>query len=230
MVKLKCPNCQSSISETFNFCPSCAFKLDSNQEHDSNQPLTAESLSKIFGAIENPAPVAERAKRRLKKIGEDLGFEVSVGYFNPEIPYSQKQRPIGVVWWSKENIVAAFQVRSKRSDFNIISSERDLLSLQELDAEKKFIVYVSKITGKAYFNRIDNDTVTQKRTGVHLPENIDNIRKTIPRAYEIWTSKEEEDLIREFQSGLNPYELAKKHGRGIGGIHSRLKKLGLIED
>ena len=103
-------------------------------------------------------------------------------------------------------------------------------SLKKLDAEEKFVVYVSKITGKAHFNKIDDDTALQKRRAINVPNNIEQIRRRVPRAYEMWTKNEEEELIREFQNGLQPHEIAKMHERGTGAIFSRLKKLGLIEE
>ena len=45
-----------------------------------------------------------------------------------------------------------------------------------------------------------------------------------------WTDKEEAKLIVGFKAGLAVVELAKEHGRKIGGIRSRLKKIGLVQE
>ncbi|VUT28176.1 MAG: hypothetical protein SYNGOMJ08_00739 [Candidatus Syntrophoarchaeum sp. GoM_oil] len=57
---------------------------------------------------------------------------------------------------------------------------------------------------------------------------VDEIRKTHPRAYEPWTKKEDEELIREYRSGKSIEELIELFGMQRGGIESRLKKLGLF--
>lgn len=229
MLHLECPSCKSPIENNFKFCPFCSFKLD-DKEDSVSFSLDPANLANVFGAIENPAPLANRAKKRLKEIGKEFGYEVFIEYYNPKLGYSEKQKRIGVVWMEKGKVIVAFQVRAKRSDFDMITSKRDLEALKKLDAEQKFIVYVSKITGKAYFNKIDDDTPLQKRRAINVPNNIEEIRNRIPRAYEMWNSKEEEDLIKEFQSGLQPYKIAKMHERGTGAIFSRLKKLGLIQE
>ena len=58
---------------------------------------------------------------------------------------------------------------------------------------------------------------------------IETIREKHPSAYKKWTADEEANLIAGFQSGKSLDVLAEMFGRRVGGIQSRLKKLGLIE-
>ncbi len=58
---------------------------------------------------------------------------------------------------------------------------------------------------------------------------VEEIQKTHPLAYEPWTQEEEIKLMVGFKAGLKVPELAKEHGRKVGGIRSRLKKIGLLE-
>lgn len=55
-----------------------------------------------------------------------------------------------------------------------------------------------------------------------------DIRKTYPRAYEHWTNDEEEKLKARYKEGATINDLAKEFQRKPGGIHSRLKRLGLL--
>jgi hypothetical protein len=53
--------------------------------------------------------------------------------------------------------------------------------------------------------------------------------KTLPtRAGAPWTSKEDEELVAGYKSGLTESELANLHQRTRGAIQSRLVRVGLI--
>lgn len=228
---MECPKCRKSVEGSFNFCPNCAFPLQDQKNRFPPSEFNSTDLSKAFGVIENPAPLAWRAKERLRRLGIEYGYKIALGYEDPNVDYSASRGPIDVVWMSDGRVVAAFEVRAKRSDLDVITTRRNLEKLKNFDAKEKFIVYVSSITGKASFNRVDENTAVQKpeRTA-YLPYNIEDIRRSSPRAFEVWTTREEEDLINGYKSGMSVSELAARHQRRIGGIVSRLKKLGLIEE
>lgn len=57
--------------------------------------------------------------------------------------------------------------------------------------------------------------------------NLDEIRQKYPRAYEKWTSEEDERLTSRYQAGLDLLELAAIFQRQPSSIQSRLTKLGL---
>jgi len=90
--------------------------------------------------------------------------------------------------------------------------------------------------GKVRFEVIRPDTYEQNINSQNQPlqpsfppqKYITDIRKKHPRAYEAWTKEEDEKLIRLYREGLNPNQLAIELQRQIGGIRSRLKKLGLL--
>ena len=58
---------------------------------------------------------------------------------------------------------------------------------------------------------------------------LEKIREKHPAAYKKWTADEEASLVSGFQSGKSVEALAEMLGRRVGGIQSRLKKLGLIK-
>lgn len=60
-------------------------------------------------------------------------------------------------------------------------------------------------------------------------ERIKQVREARPRAYEKWTTEEEDVLRNEFLQGQSIEEIAEHLQRQIGGIRSRLVKQGLIE-
>lgn len=55
------------------------------------------------------------------------------------------------------------------------------------------------------------------------------IKKSYPAAYQKWTPEEEGRLVGDFRAGKTIPMLASILGRKNGGIHARLKKLGLVE-
>lgn len=59
---------------------------------------------------------------------------------------------------------------------------------------------------------------------------LEKIREKNPNAYMRWSSDEEAKLVELFNTGKSQTQIAKILGRKIGGIRSRLVKLGLIED
>ena len=60
-------------------------------------------------------------------------------------------------------------------------------------------------------------------------DDLTRIRVAHPRAYEGWTQEEDMALTRQHQQGRAIPELAAIFQRQIGGIRSRLRKLGLIQ-
>ena len=59
---------------------------------------------------------------------------------------------------------------------------------------------------------------------------LDELRKDIPRAFEKWTTAEENDMVACFKKGDSIPEIAGKLQRSRGSIRARLIKLGLMED
>ncbi len=55
---------------------------------------------------------------------------------------------------------------------------------------------------------------------------IDEIRRRHPRAYAPWTPEEEAKLRDLHERGLKPKAIAQELGRQVGGVRSRLRKLG----
>jgi len=58
--------------------------------------------------------------------------------------------------------------------------------------------------------------------------NLDEIRRAYPKAYERWTSDEDEQLRTKYHEGVGIAELATFFQRQPSAIRSRLAKLGLL--
>jgi hypothetical protein len=80
-------------------------------------------------------------------------------------------------------------------------------------------------------NKIDPTETKKTFPDYHnLPNNLDEIRKYYPRAYEKWTEKEDTQIINEYKQGQTIPQIAISHQRKTEAIRSRLKKLGIISE
>jgi ATP-dependent exoDNAse (exonuclease V) alpha subunit len=80
---------------------------------------------------------------------------------------------------------------------------------------------------------VDEKLESKSKEGIKESKNkttIEKIREKNPNAYMRWSADEEKQLVELFNAGKSQVQIAKTLGRKIGGIRSRLVKLGLIED
>jgi len=87
-------------------------------------------------------------------MGRELGFMAILEYEAPGLVKIGRRSFIDVVWKSQKGIVAAFEVRTKKRNLDIVSTQKDRTKLKCLTAQAKFIANVSETTGKAYFHKI----------------------------------------------------------------------------
>jgi len=71
-----------------------------------------------------------------------------------------------------------------------------------------------------------NDNQLKKRSNYH--QRMVEIKKKFPNAYESWTPEADQKIKKLYKEGKTISELCKIFQRQLGGIRSRLKKLGLI--
>ncbi len=55
------------------------------------------------------------------------------------------------------------------------------------------------------------------------------VREKNPKAYNLWSAEEDEELNHEAEQQIPIKELMAKHGRTRGAMRSRLVKLGLMD-
>ena len=84
--------------------------------------------------------------------------------------------------------------------------------------------FLSEIVDYAREHAMEERGVPSRQRGV--PSSFDEIRQQYPRAYEKWSTEEDERLRQQHGLGRNVAELAKLFDRQPGGIRSRLARLG----
>jgi ATP-dependent DNA helicase PIF1 len=108
---------------------------------------------------------------------------------------------------------------------NSLDAEGVFGKLEKNELEKMHENFVVTSGGKFKKDKIAGST------SIGNPYNsFEKIRETHPNAYRPWSKDQDEELSKLFKQGIKVKELMEKFGRKRGGINSRLKKLGLIEE
>jgi hypothetical protein len=176
-------------------------------------------------------------------MGKELGFMAITEYEAPDLVENGSRSFIDVVWKSRSGIAAAFEVRTKKQNLDVVPTQKDMIKLDRFPSQTKFIVNVSETTGKAYFHKISSSLRTPSSQNAIQPiaksisgpnkqeasYSVDEIRLNYPKAYKKWTPEEDAQLTREYKEGLSVIKLAEMHQRKDGAIRSRLVRLGLVE-
>jgi len=219
-----CPRCGNEARPEFKYCPNCGSSLVF--------VLNAVELAKSFGRVDTSKGwVHGLAQDKLQEMGRKYGFRVLLEYAVPNLDVPGRTSFFDVVWASESRIVAAFEVRTKKMNLDVVKSRKDARKLQKLNAQEKFIVNVSENTGKAYFHKLlENQKIELAPVSGETSKSytVEGIRRSYPRAYEKWTAEEDEALVKRYNGGASIPELARIHQRKLGAIHSRLVKLGLL--
>ena len=91
-------------------------------------------------------------QKKLSQMGRDLGYDSIIEYRAGQ--HNFRQDIIDVVWLSGFKIEAAFEVRMKKHNLHKTQAHKDIRKLTRLEAKDKFIVNVSRISGKNYIHKI----------------------------------------------------------------------------
>jgi len=214
-----CPKCRKSVLTNFQYCPFCGVELSTQ--------FNADELSQLFGTVDTGSRgTHERARDRLREMGERLGYQAYSGY---GIPIVHRRSRIDAVWFSGDKIVAAFAVHAKRQNLGLLLGYKDREELAALQAQEKFLVNVSITTGKTYFHRLQRDSsIEYAQVSGEEYSYVEDTRKTYQKSHERWTPEEDNMLTKEYREGVQITELAKIHQRTPWAIQLRLEKLGLL--
>lgn len=105
-----------------------------------------------------------------------------------------------------------------------LSKRQEILKQAVLNGQIKFeTLRIDNDSPIVTINKNASSTLDSQYTHDECDDNDVN------RVGQKWTADEEERLIESFDLGLTIFEIAELHGRKVGGIRSRLKKLGRIE-
>jgi hypothetical protein len=78
-------------------------------------------------------------------------------------------------------------------------------------------------------SRVRTVLPSSKMEGQQKSYSLEDIRSKHKRAYERWSSAEEDKLKKAYGAGQSVDQIAQALGRQPGGIRSRLQKLGLVD-
>jgi len=118
--------------------------------------LDSGELCKQFGRVRTDTDVTVHnlARSRICEMGRHHGYDSIAEYCVPSLVLGGRTSYIDVVWLSKNTIVAAFEIRAKNRELDVVTTRKDTAKLCALNPPEKFIVNVSKISGKAYFHKL----------------------------------------------------------------------------
>ena len=87
---------------------------------------------------------------------------------------------------------------------------------------------IEKMIGQL-INQVEHVRIEKSLIDEKIKSNsLEEIRKNYPRAYEKWTTKEDQQLTTEYEQGKSIPQLAITHQRKTEEIRSRLKEIGLL--
>lgn len=111
-------------------------------------------LSEEFGSVFAVSiPLHKAAQQRIAEIGKRRGYRTCQD-FRVSDRVRGRGGLIDVVWVTQHGITAAFEIRTKKLNLDVMRSIKDREKLDNLDAERKYLVNVSKISGTAYFHDV----------------------------------------------------------------------------
>jgi DNA-directed RNA polymerase specialized sigma24 family protein len=115
--------------------------------------------------------------------------------------------------------------------------KKDIIFRQESDQAREVFVKISPeesekmrknfiIASGGKWKPENNSSATEEQ----IIGRLERIRETHQNAYRKWTEKEETEVMQAFKSGKSIKNISALTGRQVGGIRSRLIKLGVIQE
>ncbi|MEZ0536646.1 Wadjet anti-phage system protein JetD domain-containing protein [Caldicellulosiruptoraceae bacterium PP1] len=158
----------------------------------SNRRILINMLSKDFLEYDIEKP-------EIKELINSIIFELKdIGCIDFEWKRFEKGNIIEKVWLNLENIKLAYEITKRQPKRDKIENILELLEgfLNEVQEEKvpEFI--------KNYISETYNYIKTKKKTGVFIPEDINQIQALLKALKEICNNKEQENLERVFSIKL----------------------------
>ncbi|MCK4477682.1 UvrD-helicase domain-containing protein [Candidatus Bathyarchaeota archaeon] len=117
---------------------------------------------------------------------------------------------------------------------NPLEEERRLFYVAITRAMEDLYIYTRESAMSKFLNEITDYTteepLTQMKSNNQIkeikdPNSVEGLKEAHLKAYEIWEPEEDNELLEEYKKGISITELAKRHKRTRGAIHSRIRKL-----
>jgi hypothetical protein len=118
--------------------------------------LDSAELCRLFGRVRTDTGVSvhKLAQNRICEMGKQLGYVSIAEYCMPSLVIGGRTSYVDVVWLSQGRLAVAFEIRAKSGELDIVTTRKDTEKLRLLNPLEKFIVNVSKVSGKAYFHKL----------------------------------------------------------------------------
>ncbi len=171
----------------------------------------------LLKPAERPARVSRIAKESWE--GVDRGLFEALRTLRKELA-GRKSVPAFIVFGD-----AALRDMARRSPV----SPEEFLQVSGVGQQKNKeygTVFLAAIKEYYQTKAVEIDGFPDQQDGSKA-SSLEEIRQNIPRAYEKWTSEEDERLMREISERIDITEIAAIFKRQPGAIRSRLEKLGI---
>lgn len=137
--------------------------------------------------------------------------------------------------WNEMALKVHPEVFSHDKEFRSLSAETqetfNKISSEEISHMQRN--FMKACGGKIVSSYSAHDSIVNKKQDISPSDktySVEKIREKYSNAYRSWSKEDDEKLTEQYHLGKNIKELSKFLGRQIGGIRSRLIKLGFIED
>lgn len=145
-------------------------------------------------------------------------------------PAGEPDEAASHVWTENDDRLLRAGVKMRRA-LDVLA-ERHAVPLSEVVARIRYLDLTHvEVSGGLSDEPVLRATVTPTTAaGDREPAyTVEQKRLVHARAYEPWSSEEDEQLMSEHHQGLSVRQIAAAHNRNGGAIRSRIKKLGLLE-
>lgn len=149
--------------------------------------------------------------------------------------YRKIRETLSLDWKEATSIILQNDLKLTITPFRLSKSPKSFTSFIERHKQMTKYIKVNKTV-------VEADDSEKKNASTHKTKTVPEITKhkqdnsfrsddpQLANSYNRWDSFEDNQLIQEFNMGMKVEQIAEIHKRKIGGIQSRLKKLGLIKE
>ena len=155
--KSVCPICKNGETVQLQSDPTKPISC-LNPFCDYTGPVVPDAIAlwKLFGKIEPVKDLRLCVSKRIRDMGQNIGFISFLGCELPNLQVNGVNPFIDVVWQYGNKNVAIFKVVIKSGGQRIAPTLDESASLVEFEADEKYVVNVSEKNGKVYFHRVSH--------------------------------------------------------------------------
>ncbi len=189
------------------------------------ESLVRDAYREIGAQVDYKREIHALLQRAIANLSTNFALRAIKEYVLPRFR-GDKEGRVDVVWTDGSVPIIAFEVDARYRT-------KSLKKLLAVNANLRFWVYYGSEGFEPRVRELDPTGIVHIiRLPKRIPKGEPNrgfakIRIKYPKAYERWTSEEDDLLQQQLAEGISISELSKRFQRRPGAIHSRLKKLEL---